>query len=143
MSFGPDFCVEVSRYLISFPICLRHPALTDVERVGKHILPCVVTWSDFCYLWPGVAWKWWEVIGWPVTSTSDTVKPSVKGWMSIAASQKARWDHAVLTLWDGLLNGMMTSKCGLYRFLFNLLNFLRNESSRQDYTLLQQIIQTC
>lgn len=39
MSFGPDFCVELSRYLISFPICLWPPALTGMERVGKHILP--------------------------------------------------------------------------------------------------------
>lgn len=67
--------------------------------------------------------------------------PGVQGWLSTTASQGARWDHMVLTPWGGLLNGTMSSKCGLHRFLFNLLHFLRDESSRQDYTLLQQIIQ--
>lgn len=41
MSFGPEFWVERSNYLLSFPVCLWPPALTGVERVGKRILPYV------------------------------------------------------------------------------------------------------
>lgn len=92
--------------------------------------------NDLCSLW-----KQWKVMGWATTSTSGLVKPGVKCCLIITALQK---DNEIMQCWHsgmGFLNGMMTSNCGLGRFLLNLLNFLRYESSRQDYALPQQIIQ--
>lgn len=80
-------------------------------------------------------------IGWATTSTSGLVKPGVKCCLITTALQKV---NEIRQCWHsgmGFLNGMMTSNCGLCRFLLNLLDFLRYESSRQDYAFPQQIIQ--
>jgi len=68
------------------------------------------------------------------------VKPGVKARLGTAACRQHGEVMQMLAFWAGLANGMMTAKRGLHRFLFNLLNFLTDESSRHDYTLLQQII---
>lgn len=125
-----------------FNVFLYLPLVSCSDQSGegwKALKHWVLTlnWSLLPLSWSGLEIIW----GNRMTATSDTVKPGVKGWLSITALQKVSWDHVMLALWDGLLNGTMNCKRGLYRFLFNLFNFLRGESSRQDYTLLQQIIQ--